>query len=105
MKFTSPLIALAATLLPFSAALPTLANALASGHVPGKYIVTLKEGTNVKTAVARARVIHAQALNRREAGATTPSGIEKTYEGNFLGYSGGFDEATIEELKNSDEVG
>lgn len=77
--------------------------------VPGKWIIQLKPDVDVATIAAhhnRVREIHARnILTRRDLSAVEVGGVENEYGfGDFHGYSGGFDEATIEELKGLPEV-
>ncbi|KAJ6785330.1 hypothetical protein PWT90_02597 [Aphanocladium album] len=71
----------------------------------GKYIVTLKEGTAasaVQSHIQWVEGVHARSIGRRDQNL---AGLEKTYEiGNFNGYAGNFDAATIEEIRNNPEV-
>lgn len=71
--------------------------------VPGKYIVTLKPGvpvSAVKTHLNWVRDVHSRSLSRRDA-----SGIDQIYSiKDFNGYAGSFDEATISQIRNSDDV-
>ncbi|KAK4222883.1 putative serine protease with a subtilisin domain [Podospora fimiseda] len=71
--------------------------------IPGKYIVTLKSGvpvSAVKTHLNWVRHMHSRSLSRRDE-----SGIEKIYNiKDFNGYAGSFDDATIDEIRNSDDV-
>ncbi|KAL6866366.1 hypothetical protein ACO1O0_002474 [Amphichorda felina] len=69
--------------------------------IPNKYIVTLKEDVaDFKSHVAWVGDVHKRSLSRRDT-----SGIEKEFHiKNFNAYVGEFDEATIEEIKNSPDV-
>ncbi|KAK3995200.1 putative serine protease with a subtilisin domain [Cladorrhinum sp. PSN332] len=71
--------------------------------IPGKYIVTLKPGvpiSAVKTHLNWVRGMPARRLTRRDA-----SGIEQIYNiKDFNGYAGSFDEATINQIRNSEDV-
>ncbi|KAI3390566.1 hypothetical protein diail_9190 [Diaporthe ilicicola] len=89
----------AGALLPFANAAP-----VASSHqaraIPNKYIVTLKETADVESHLGWVKDVHARSLGRRDL-----SGVEKTFNiSDFNGYSGAFDDATIEEIKASDAV-
>ncbi|KAF2729549.1 subtilisin-like protease-like protein [Polyplosphaeria fusca] len=107
MQFFTRVIALAAA-VPFLAQATPVKRAPAIGDaVPGKYIVQLKSGmSGISVAAHHAKLvkIHAANIHRRsleEEGA----GVEHEYNmGKFVGYSGGFDAATIEELKAMPEV-
>lgn len=86
--------------------LPTMAPSNAT-TVPGKYIVILKP--EVKTPIfddhmAWVTEVHARRLGKRE---TDTAGVEKTWTDtdSFKGYSGEFDEDTLDEIMHSDEVG
>ncbi|KAL3438435.1 subtilisin-like protein [Aspergillus tetrazonus] len=81
----------------------------AAEKVPGKYIVTFKSGLNVDQIDAHttwASNVHKRNLERRGlAERDQYSGIEKNYKINkFAAYSGSFDDATIEEIRNSADV-
>ncbi|KAK4159553.1 putative serine protease with a subtilisin domain [Cladorrhinum sp. PSN259] len=71
--------------------------------IPGKYIVTLKSGapgSAVKSHLNWVRDMHARSLSRRDT-----SGIDQIYNINdFNAYAGSFDEDTISEIRNSDDV-
>lgn len=88
-------------LLPLATAAPV--NLTATEIVPGKFIVTLKEGITargVESHLEWARDIHALSLSRRGL-----AGVENTYDiHDFHAYAGEFDEATIEEIKASPDV-
>jgi hypothetical protein len=108
MQFLTRLAALAAVAAPF---LATAAPFKASEVVKGKYIIQLKPGVDVATIAAhhhRVRDIHRRnILSRRDQPYDAPEtgGVENEYAfGDFVGYSGGFDEATIEELRKLPEV-
>ncbi|KAL4742525.1 alkaline protease 1 [Aspergillus similis] len=81
----------------------------AAEKVPGKYIVTFKSGLNVDQIDAHttwASNVHKRNLERRGlAERDQYSGVEKNYKINkFAAYSGSFDDATIEEIRNSADV-
>lgn len=71
--------------------------------IPGKYIVTLNPGAAVselESHLAWVSDVHARSLARRDE-----TGVEKTYNfSDFSGYSGNFDDATIEEIKLNPDV-
>lgn len=73
--------------------------------VANKYIVTLKTDVDSTSHLSWVSNVHARSLARRQDNATT-SGIEKQYDIDsfFKGYAGEFDQATIEEIKNSGDV-
>lgn len=95
-----------------AAAVPFFAQAAPinpSELVPGKWIIQLKPDVDVATIAAhhnKVREIHARnVLRRRGLSSAESVGVEHEYGfGNFHGYSGGFDAATIEELKGLPEV-
>ncbi|KAL5049017.1 hypothetical protein BDW71DRAFT_195843 [Aspergillus fruticulosus] len=81
----------------------------AAEKVPGKYIVTFKSGLDVDQIDAHttwASNVHKRNLERRGlAERDQYSGIDKNYKINkFAAYSGSFDDATIEEIRNSADV-
>lgn len=89
-------------LLPAAFAAPTPSHK--KEIIPGKYIVTLKEGISteaVESHLTWVSDVHKRSLNRRDT-----VGIEKTYGvGEFYnGYAGEFDDATLEEIKNNPDV-
>jgi oryzin len=70
--------------------------------VPGKYIVTLKEGIftpQIETHLSWVNGVHARSISRRDT-----SGVDKVWTQSFKGYSGEFDAATLEAIKNNEEV-
>ncbi|RSM14798.1 Alkaline proteinase [Fusarium ambrosium] len=71
--------------------------------VPNKYIVTLKpEASDSKISAHLNWVgdVHRRSLSKRDT-----AGVEETYNiSNWNAYAGEFDDATIEEIKNSPEV-
>lgn len=70
--------------------------------VPGKYIVILKDNVDamaVSTHVSWAMKLHKRSLARRNE-----QGVDKVWNENFKGYSGEFDDQTIKEIENSDDV-
>lgn len=77
--------------------------------VPGKYIVRLRPDVDVASVtshIASVKELHARnALGRRDLSYASMSGVEKEYAiGDFHGYAGGFDEVTLEEMRNMPEV-
>jgi hypothetical protein len=77
--------------------------------VAGKWIVQLRPDVDVATItshIATVKAIHARnMLARRDLTEAQTGGVENEYGfGTFHGYSGGFDDATIEELKSMPEV-
>lgn len=107
MQFLTRLAALAAVAAPF---LAIAAPFKQSEVVKGKYIIQLRPDVDVATIAAhhhKVRDIHRRNLSKRDLSADAPEtgGVENEYGfGDFHGYSGGFDEATIEELKKLPEV-
>ena len=83
--------------LPFGIAKPVSSS--------GKYIITLKEGIaydKLSSHLNWVKDMHARSLDRRDLSLV---GLEKKFEiGNFSGYSGAFDAATIEEIRKSPDV-
>ncbi|KAI1417059.1 subtilisin-like serine protease pepD [Hypoxylon sp. FL1857] len=84
----------------FALAIPTLAELvdlldLQDGDVvPGKYIVSLKPGVDIKVHLDWVLGVHQRSLSRRHT-----IGLEKTYGfGDFSGYSGEFDDGTIAQI-------
>lgn len=69
--------------------------------IPGKYIVTLKPEADVGSHITWVNGIQARSVRRQDA----DSGVTKSYAfKSFSGYAGAFDDATIEEIRNSAEV-
>lgn len=96
-----------ASLLPLVAAVPLPQDTASAPAVPipGKYIVTLKEGVDTESHTSWVSDIQARSLSRRQDGTTAPDGVEQTYEiASFKGYAGEFDEATLNEIKASPDV-
>jgi oryzin len=78
------------------------ANKRAPAIVPGSYIVTLKSDLvkpQVDGHLSWVSDVHARSPSRRQT-----TGINKIWTENFKGYSGHFDDATIEEIRNSADV-
>jgi hypothetical protein len=85
-------------------AAPLARDAKAGSIIPNSYIITLKpdvDQSGVASHLTWVNEVHKRSLGRRGF-----SGVEHTYEGatSFKGYAGTFDEATIEEIRNSPEV-
>lgn len=93
-------------LLPLIAAAPVSQDAAKAQAISGKYIVKLKDGIDAAQIESHhqwATDLHTRSISRRADSAA--KGIEKTYKiSNFNAYAGSFDETTIEEIKNSDDV-
>ena len=104
--FTRLALALAAVLPVINAA--AVPRQASPEVVEGKYIVLLKPELDAEAVQAHtswATEIHARSIEKREDGADAPAGIEDTYGyKGFNAYAGSFDEATIAEIKASDEV-
>jgi oryzin len=108
MQLFTRFTALAAAAAPFFALAAPVTTPPANEIIPGKYIVQLKPDTDVASIAAhhnKVRSIYARNLARR--GDDVPGGapVEREYGfGDFKGYAGSFDEATVEELKSLPEV-
>ncbi|KAL2798459.1 subtilisin-like protein [Aspergillus keveii] len=81
----------------------------AAEKIPGKYIVTFKPGLGaeqIDTHVTWASNVHKRNLERRDlSGHDLYAGIEKNYKINkYAAYYGSFDDATIEEIRKSEDV-
>ncbi|KAL3443086.1 peptidase S8/S53 domain-containing protein [Aspergillus insuetus] len=81
----------------------------AAEKIPGKYIVTFKPGLGaeqIDTHVTWASNVHKRNLERRDlSGLDLYAGIEKNYKINkYAAYYGSFDDATIEEIRKSEDV-
>ncbi|KAI1383904.1 alkaline proteinase [Hypoxylon trugodes] len=90
-------------LLPSVFAAPTPAAQQKREIIPGKYIVTLKEGISnedFKSHLNWARDVHARSLGKRDT-----VGVSHEYQiHNFSAYAGEFDDETLEQIKNSADV-
>lgn len=107
MQLFARFLALAAAAAPFlTQAAPV--SAVAGQVVPGKWIITLTPEADIATIAAhkeRVRAIHASNIARRSVSEEETGGIEREYGfGEFNGYAGSFDTATIEELRTLPEV-
>jgi oryzin len=106
MQSFTRIIGFLAAAAPFVAAAP-LAPREESTDIPGKYLVQLKPNTDIASIAAhhnKVREIHARNLARRD-GQDESAGKEREFQlGDFVGYSGSFDDATVEELKALPEV-
>ncbi|EER23662.1 subtilisin-like serine protease [Coccidioides posadasii str. Silveira] len=76
-------------------------------NIPNGYIVVMKEGTSTQDFDAHREwvaSVHHERLARR--GSTNVGGMRHTYNFNqgFMGYAGTFDEETIQEIANRDDV-
>jgi hypothetical protein len=107
MQFFTRIAALAVAAAPFLANAAPVASRAADDLIPGKYIIQLKPETDIASIAAhhnKVRSIHARNLARRDDGDSS-AGLEREYQiGDFKGYAGSFDDATIEELKALPEV-
>lgn len=69
--------------------------------VPGNYIITLKSGVQIEQHISWASSIHTQSSKRRGV----DTGVSHQYSiQDFSAYAGAFDEATIEQIRNSEDV-
>ncbi|KAF6806777.1 Alkaline protease 1-like protein 3 [Colletotrichum sojae] len=95
---------LVAALVPFGAALPApQAESARSVAVVGKFIVTLK--SSISSRDVDSHLTWVDAVHKRSLGRRDTAGVDKKYNiGKFNGYSGQFDEATLEELKSNPDV-
>jgi oryzin len=99
------LVAFAAAALPFFVLAAPVPEAAAGDVIPGKWIIQLKPEANIAAVASQVQDIHARNIARREISDAETGGIENKYDlGGFKGYSGSFDTATVEELKNLPEV-
>jgi hypothetical protein len=110
MQFLTRLTAVAVAALPFVAQTAPITSSKFAA-IPGKYIVQLRPDVDVASIAAhhaQVRSIHARNVNtltRRDLAEAESIGLEHEYGfGEFHGYSGGFDAATVEELKALPEV-
>ncbi|KKK25089.1 hypothetical protein P175DRAFT_0495699 [Aspergillus ochraceoroseus IBT 24754] len=102
-------ILLLGALLPAVFAAPILEARRPAEKLPGKYIVTFKSGleaAHIEAHTTWATNVHKRNLERRDqADHDVYSGVEKNFGiGNFAAYSGSFDDATIEEIRKSEDV-
>lgn len=110
MQFFTRVVAVAAAVTPFfTSAAPVSARQAADEVIPGKYIIQLKPEADISSIASHldiVREIHARNLAKRDvAVAEEEAGVEREFGfGDFKGYSGAFDAATVEELKALPEV-
>ncbi|KAL4867023.1 hypothetical protein BDV12DRAFT_128073 [Aspergillus spectabilis] len=102
-------ILLLGALLPAVFGAPIIEARRPAEKVPGKYIVTFKSGLEVDQIDAHttwAANVHKRNLERRDLTERDQfSGIEKNFKINkWAAYSGSFDDATIEEIRNNADV-
>ena len=106
MQSFTRFLALAAAAVPFIAQAAPVPGTALGETIPGKWIIQLKPEANIATVASKVQDIHARNIARREISVDEQGGIEQEYSlGEFKGYSGSFDAATVEELKNLPEVG
>ncbi|KAI1501893.1 peptidase S8/S53 domain-containing protein [Biscogniauxia marginata] len=91
-------------LLPAVFAAPTVVPRLEQRNaIPGKYIVTLKPAATPSE--LESHLAWVQDVHKRSFGKRNTAGVENTYNiSTWSAYSGEFDDATIEEIKNNPEV-
>ncbi|XP_014558239.1 hypothetical protein COCVIDRAFT_36444 [Bipolaris victoriae FI3] len=108
MRFFTRFTALVTAAAPFVALAAPVAAPPTDDIIPGRYIIQLKPDTDIAAVAAhhnKVRSIHARNLARRSDNAPAGEPVEREYGfGDFKGYAGSFDEATIEELKTLPEV-
>ena len=93
---------LLAALVPLAAAGP-VTRQITTLDVKGKYIVRLKD--DVSTESVDSHMTWVNGVHKRNLDGRQLAGVEKQYDfGNFHGYAGKFDDATLEEIKNNPEV-
>jgi hypothetical protein len=106
MQFFTRFLALAAAAVPFIAQAAPVPVAAVDATIPGKWIVQLKPEADVASVSSKVQDIHARNIARRSVSEEEQGGIEQEYAlGAFKGYSGSFDAATVEEMRNLPEVG
>lgn len=96
----------ASALFSITLAAPVIQESSVAGEqgkvIEGSYIITLKSGTaDLESHLGWVKDVHRRSLGRRQF-----TGVEKTYSGSydFSAYSGSFDSATIEEIRNNPDV-
>ncbi|CAI4214019.1 unnamed protein product [Parascedosporium putredinis] len=92
-------------LVPFAAASPFQRRAVAGTPIQDQYIITLKEDLTDETATTHLAWV--ENVHKRSIGKRSLKGVSAEYNfgfGGFRGYAGEFDDATIEEIRNSPEV-
>lgn len=106
MQFFTRLLSLAAAAGPFFAEAAPLSSRSTENAITDKYIVQLMPGVDVASITAhheKVRSIKARHLGRRD-GSDDGASIKEFDLGDFKGYSGSFDSATIAELEALPEV-
>jgi len=85
-------------------AAPAPGSSITRADVAGKYIVTLK--SDLVSPQVDSHVSWVNHVQKRGLGLEGRSGggVDKVWNGNFKGYSGEFDDATIAEIEKSEEV-
>lgn len=79
-----------------------------SSAIRGKYLVALKPESSpaqVREHASWVQGVHARNLRKRQSPGETAAGVERTFSfDGFRGYSGSFDEETVEDIKRSKDV-
>jgi oryzin len=106
MQFFTRFLALAAAAVPFVAQAAPVPGAADAATIPGKWIIQLKPEADIALVSSTVQDIHARNIARRGVSEEEQRGIEQEYVlGEFKGYSGSFDAATVEEMRILPEVG
>ncbi|KYK57494.1 serine protease protn [Drechmeria coniospora] len=102
----------ATTLLAYAGAAPFVSetgefktSAKTSKVIPGKYIITLKDGLQARDLDSHLDWVNG--VHKRGLSASQFKGVERTYNGkhiNFRGYAGHFDQATVAEIRKNPDV-
>ncbi|KAI1499292.1 peptidase S8/S53 domain-containing protein [Biscogniauxia marginata] len=107
-RWTNSFLCSVLALSAIGSAFPALASPIATGSsglqdgdiLPGKFIVSLKPGTEAESHLAWVQDIHRRSVSRRDT-----IGLDKAYAiGRFQGYAGEFDDETIEQIKGNENV-
>lgn len=108
MQFIKNTLLVLGALLPAVLGVPMHGTHRAPEKIPGKYIVTFKQGLDsarIDAHTAWATDLHRQNLERQAVTEDPPVGIAKNYKLNrFAAYYGSFDDITIEEIRNHEDV-
>ncbi|KAG6361566.1 hypothetical protein INS49_009793 [Diaporthe citri] len=79
-----------------------------SSAIRGKYLVAIKPESSpaqLREHTSWVQGVHARNLRKRQSSGETAAGVERTFSfDGFRGYSGSFDEETLEDIKWSKEV-
>jgi oryzin len=70
--------------------------------IPGKYIVTLRQDVaapELESHISWVEEVHKRSVRKRDE-----QGVEKIWAQSFMGYSGEFDEETLEQIAGNDDV-